>query len=168
MLWRGDSPLPANTPLNERASALVAFGPHRFHADQRIHGDVILTGHTDLGHTDLGDDGLDLTDVPDLYVHLLDATRCRVQIRRRISAGWNTLGDHYGGLVDAYHATCAGPCESRRRLPTARALTRRPSPASPHLHTTRSAHRRHPRTPPLSPKRPFSGKRRAAQRAPKC
>ncbi|WP_220386610.1 hypothetical protein [Frankia sp. ArI3] len=110
VLWMGDPPLPASTPLNERATALAAYHPRRFLPDQPIHGDVIITGMVDS-------DGLDLLDVPAFYARLLDAPRYRVHLRRKYTAGGIILGDQYTSLVAAYHATCDAARATEKRRP---------------------------------------------------
>lgn len=139
VLWMGDPPLPANTPLNERATALAAYHPRRFLPDQLIHGDVIITGMVDS-------DGIDLLDVPPVYAHLLDAPRYRVHLRRRNTALGISLGDQYTSLVAAYHATCVAVRATANRRPGAH-LTARVIPVdatSP------------PSAPPMSPPAPRS------------
>jgi len=112
VLWMADPPLPAGTPRNDRATALAAFGPRRFHPDLQIHGNVIITGIT------RGND-VDLLDVPASYARLLDAPRYRVQIRHHHAAGGIVLGDAYPSLLSAYDATRAAAHATRRSRPTA-------------------------------------------------
>ncbi|WP_055407370.1 hypothetical protein [Frankia sp. ACN1ag] len=119
VMWMGDPPLPEHTPRNDRATALAAFHPRWFRDDQPIHGDVVITGLTVHGLDDI-----EVTDVPDVYARLLDASRYRVQVKRESTLGWISLGDRYTGLVAAYQATCdlAGATRrsSRRSRVTAR------------------------------------------------
>ncbi len=132
VMWMGDPPLPEHTPRNDRATALAAFRPRWFRDDQPIHGDVVVTGLTVHGLDDI-----EVTDVPAFYARLLDASRYRVQVKREGTVGWISLGDHYTGLVAAYHATCdltrATRRASRRSRVTARVtpLDSTPPPAAP-------------------------------------
>lgn len=111
VLWMADPPLPAGTPRNDRATALAAFHPRRFHPDLQIHGNVIITGLA------RGDD-VDLLDVPASYARLLDAPRYQVHIRHHHAAGGIVLGDAYPNLLSAYDATRVVADATRRSRPT--------------------------------------------------
>ncbi len=122
-LWMGDPPLPAHTPCNDRATALAAFHARWFRDDQPIHGDVVVTGLTIHGL-----DGIEVTDVPAVYARLLDASRYRVQVRRESTLDWISPGDHYTGLVAAYHATCELAGATRRAAGRRSRVTARVTP----------------------------------------
>ncbi|MCK9921304.1 hypothetical protein MXD61_05205 [Frankia sp. AgPm24] len=128
VLWTADTPLPASTALNARATALAAFHPRRFRLDQRIHGDAVLTGLT-IHH-----DEVTLLDAPGLYRDLLTATGYQVQVRAPYSTGWIVLGEHHTSLAGAYQATRdvahATLPRTRGRFLTAR-LTPHPASAAP-------------------------------------
>ncbi|WP_020572729.1 DUF3846 domain-containing protein [Parafrankia discariae] len=96
-LYANEDGIALRLPLNERATALVAFHTSLFTREQVIVGDVYLTGPGDA-------QGLD-TDVPDTIVQLLTASPIQLQASEN-GGDWTDHGA-YPDLVDAYTSVWA-------------------------------------------------------------